>query len=102
MGKKNSHTGHRSSKTGRFVTERYAQQHSSATQRESIPNPGRGDTGRGSGKGIWGTSNSIPASPVLGRRLAASVDYIVYDARGGASGFLPVIRLAQGRGCIQH
>ena len=28
MGKKNSHTGHRSSKTGRFVTERYAQQHS--------------------------------------------------------------------------
>ena len=51
MGKKNSHTGHRSSETGRFVTERYAQKHPSKTQRESIPNPGRGDTGRGNGKG---------------------------------------------------
>ena len=47
MAKKHSLTGHRSSKTGKFVTERYAKAHPDKTQRESIPNPGRGDTGRG-------------------------------------------------------
>lgn len=49
MAKNQSHTGHRSSKTGRFVKESYAKKHPNTTQKESIPNPGRGDTGR-SGK----------------------------------------------------
>jgi len=47
MSSKKSHTGHRSSKTGRFVTERHAKRSPATTQKESIPNPGRGDTGRG-------------------------------------------------------
>lgn len=47
--KKNSHPGHRDSKTGQFVTKKYADSHKSTTQKESIPNPGRGDTGRGKG-----------------------------------------------------
>lgn len=50
MAKKHSHPGYRSSKTGRFVTERYGKRHPSTTQKESIPNPGRGDTGRGNKK----------------------------------------------------
>ena len=50
MAKKQSHTGHRSSKTGRFVRESYAKAHPNTTQKESIPNPGRGDTGRGKKK----------------------------------------------------
>lgn len=49
MSKKQSHTGHRSSKTGQFVTEKYAKTHPATTQKESIPNPGRGDTGRSGG-----------------------------------------------------
>ena len=44
--KKNSHTGHRSSVTGRFVKESYAKCYPNRTQKESIPNPGHGDTGR--------------------------------------------------------
>ena len=50
MASKNSHTGHRSSKTGQFVTARYAKSHPATTQKESIPNPGRGDTDRGKRK----------------------------------------------------
>lgn len=46
MASKHSHQGHRSSKSGQFVTEKYAKSHPATTQRESIPNPGRGDTGR--------------------------------------------------------
>ena len=49
MSKKKSHTGHRSSITGQFVTKHYAKKHPTTTQKESIPNPGRGDTGRGKG-----------------------------------------------------
>lgn len=45
-GKKNSRTGHRSSVTGRFVKKSYADRYPHRTQKESIPNPGRGDTGR--------------------------------------------------------
>lgn len=48
--KKQIHTGHRDSETGRFVKERYAKTHPKTTQKESIPNPGRGDTGRGKKK----------------------------------------------------
>jgi len=47
---KNSHTGHRSSTTGQFVKEGFAKRHPKTTQKESIPNPGRGDTGRGKKK----------------------------------------------------
>lgn len=47
---KNSHTGYRSSKTGRFVKPGQAKRHPGTTQKESIPNPGRGDTGRGKKK----------------------------------------------------
>ncbi len=50
MGKKQSHTGYRSSTTGKFVKKTYADKHPSTTQKESIPNPGRGDTGRGKDK----------------------------------------------------
>ena len=44
--KRNSHTGYRSSVTGRFVKKSYAKRFPNRTQKESIPNPGRGDTGR--------------------------------------------------------
>ena len=50
MTRKQSHAGHRSSKTGRFVKESYAKKNPDKTQKESIPNPGRGDTGRGKKK----------------------------------------------------
>jgi hypothetical protein len=50
MTSKNSHTGYRDSKSGKIVTEKYAEKHPNTTQKESIPNPGRGDTGRGAGK----------------------------------------------------
>ena len=50
MSKKQSHKGHRSAKTGRFVTERYAERNPDKTIEESIPNPGHGDTGRGKKK----------------------------------------------------
>jgi hypothetical protein len=46
MASKKSHTGHRSSVTGRFVKESYAKRYPSRTQKESIPNPGHGVTGR--------------------------------------------------------
>ena len=45
-GKKSSHTGHRSSVTGQFVKGSYAKRYPNRTQKESIPNPGHGDTGR--------------------------------------------------------
>ena len=45
--KKTSHTGHRSSVSGRFVKEGYAKRYPNRTQKESIPNAGHGDTGRG-------------------------------------------------------
>lgn len=45
-GSKNSHTGHRSNKSGRFVTDKYGKANPDKTTKEAIPNPGRGDTGR--------------------------------------------------------
>lgn len=50
MGKKQGHTGYRSSKSGQFVNETYAKRHPATTQKETIPNAGHGDTGRGMGK----------------------------------------------------
>ena len=50
MPKRKSHPGHRDSRNGRFVTEEYANRHRDTTQKESIPNPGRGDTDRGKKK----------------------------------------------------
>lgn len=47
MSKKHSHTGYRDSKNGLFITEREAKRRPASTQKESIPNPGHGDTGRG-------------------------------------------------------
>jgi hypothetical protein len=41
---KKSHPGYRDSDTGRFVKEDYAKKHPKTTEKESIPNPGRGDT----------------------------------------------------------
>ena len=46
MPSKKSYTGRRSSVTGKFVTESYAKRYPSRTQKESIPNPCRGDAGR--------------------------------------------------------
>lgn len=42
-------TGYRDSRTGEFVTRREAERRPATTQRESIPKPGYGDTGRGGG-----------------------------------------------------
>jgi hypothetical protein len=50
MPKKNYHTGYRDSKNGQFIDKRTANRRPATTQRESIPNPGRGDTGRGKKK----------------------------------------------------
>lgn len=47
MAKSNTRTGHRSASTGRFVTAGQAKRNPAGTVRESIPKPGRGDTGRG-------------------------------------------------------
>ena len=47
MAGKNSHPGYRDSESGQFVKKSYAIKHPTTTQRESIPNPGKGDTGRG-------------------------------------------------------
>ena len=49
MAGKNSHTGYRDSKDGQFVPKDYAKKHPDTTQKESIPNPGRGDTNRSGG-----------------------------------------------------
>lgn len=49
MNKNATHTGHRSSKSGQFVTERDAKRSPATHQREQIPNPGRGDTARRKG-----------------------------------------------------
>jgi len=50
MATKHTHTGHRNSKNGQFVEESSARRHPTTTQKESIPNPGRGDTERGKKK----------------------------------------------------
>ena len=60
---KHSHTGHRSSKTGRFVTERYAKRQPSTTQKESIPNPRRGGAGK-----IGGEVAFLSGPPAISRR----------------------------------
>ena len=50
-GKSQSHTGYRSAKDGRFKSEAQAKQMKPENVvKEQIPNPGRGDTGRGKGK----------------------------------------------------
>ena len=49
MGSK-SHIGYRNSENGRFVRENYAKNHSKTTERQHIPNAGRGVTDRGSNK----------------------------------------------------
>jgi len=37
-----THTANRSAVTGRFVTEKFAKSHPRTTEKEHIPNPGRG------------------------------------------------------------
>jgi hypothetical protein len=49
-GKRQSRRGARDSGTGRFVPQKEADRRPSTTQRENIPLPGYGDTGRGKGK----------------------------------------------------
>jgi len=46
MTSKNSHQGYRNSKNGKFVKGEYAKKHKATTQKESVPNPGKGDTDR--------------------------------------------------------
>lgn len=48
---KSSHTGFRDSKNGQFVPESVAKRRPATTQKESIPNPGHGDTKGNSTKG---------------------------------------------------
>lgn len=43
MGSK-THTGYRSAKSGKFITERQGKANPDKSVREQIPNPGRGDT----------------------------------------------------------
>jgi|APLak6261658528_1056013.scaffolds.fasta_scaffold399087_1 hypothetical protein len=50
MANQKSHPGYRDSDSGQFVKESYAKKNPRTTQKESIPNPGRGDTNRGGGK----------------------------------------------------
>lgn len=45
-----THTVYRDSKTGRFISEKDAKRRPATTQKERIPAPGRGDTGRGTRK----------------------------------------------------
>jgi hypothetical protein len=45
-GKSHGHKGARSSETGQFVPLKEADKHPKTTQKETIPNPGYGDTGR--------------------------------------------------------
>lgn len=59
---KNAHSGYRDSKTGRFVTADVARRRPATTQKEAIPNPGRGDTGRGKGKTGSGTNRGVVIS----------------------------------------
>lgn len=47
MSKKTGHTGYRDNDSGEFVTKKYGESHPKSTTKETIPNPGRGDTGRG-------------------------------------------------------
>jgi len=47
---KNSHPGYRDSKDGQFITKKEADRRPNTTQKESIPNPGRGDAGGGKKK----------------------------------------------------
>ena len=49
MSNKATHTGHRSSKSGQFVTEREANRSKATHQPEQIQNPGQGDTARRKG-----------------------------------------------------
>lgn len=42
MSTKKSHPGYRDSGTGEFVKEDYAKKNPKTTQKESIPNPGKG------------------------------------------------------------
>lgn len=45
-----THPGSRSAKSGQFVPKAYAKKHPATTVNERIPNPGHGDTGRGTKK----------------------------------------------------
>ncbi len=61
--KGHTHPGTRDSRTGRFVPPSEANRRPATTQRERIPNPGYGDTGRkkkddGSGTGSTGPRTS--------------------------------------------
>ena len=47
---KKTHTGYRDSKDGQFITKKEAERRPATTTKESIQNPGRGDTGRGKKK----------------------------------------------------
>ncbi len=48
--KPKGHVGGRDSRTGQFVPVSETYRRPATTQREIIPNPGRGDTGRGKKK----------------------------------------------------
>jgi len=46
MTSKNSNNGYRNSRNSKFVKEEYAKKHKATTQKESVPNPGKGNTDR--------------------------------------------------------
>lgn len=48
--KSKTHGAVRDSRTGEFVKKEEAKKRPSTTQTERVPNPGRGDTGRGKKK----------------------------------------------------
>lgn len=50
MAERNSRLGGRDSRTGQFVPLKETERRPATTQREHIPLPGRGDTGRGGDK----------------------------------------------------
>ena len=51
MASKDSHPQYRSAGNGRFAKENQAKRDPSRYVKEQVPNPGKGDTGRGSDKG---------------------------------------------------
>lgn len=83
----NTHVGYRDSKTGRFVTAKVAKRRPATTQKESVPNPGRGDTGRAKRESAHGGGRST--------MLASSARRIKPDsftAKEGRAAIRAVIR----------
>lgn len=84
---KTTHVGYRDSKTGRFVTAEVAKRRPATTQKESVPNPGRGDTGRAKRESVHGGDRSAIHTP-----KARSIKPDSFTAKQGRAAIRAVIR----------